>query len=279
MAIEPELEGRVALVTGGNHGIGAAAARALAAQGASVLVTYLRLRRDPDEPYPPEYVDAQRRAGELVADEIVAGGGRAVAREADLNDANEVPRLFDWAEATFGPIEVLVNNAAHCRIDSFAADRRWLQGEATIPAVTGASLDEHFAVNTRAPALMIAEFARRHAARGAEWGRIVNVSTDGAFSFPGEVSYGATKYALESLSRSAAAELGPLGITVNTVSPGPIQTGWMSDALVESVASASPLQRVGEPEDVADVIVFLASRQGRWLTGQTLHAGGGNRMS
>jgi 3-oxoacyl-[acyl-carrier protein] reductase len=124
----------------------------------------------------------------------------------------------------------------------------------------------------------MAEFARRHIARARRWGRIINVSTDGAAGFPSEVSYWASKHALESYSRAAACELGPYGITVNIVSPGPIQTGWMSPELEAKVVPAIPLGRIGQPEDVADVIVFLASEQGRWLTGQLLYAGGGNRM-
>jgi 3-oxoacyl-[acyl-carrier protein] reductase len=124
----------------------------------------------------------------------------------------------------------------------------------------------------------MAEFARRHAARGASWGRIVNVSTDGAPGFRGEVSYGASKYALESYSRAAAKELGRFGITVNVVSLGPTQTGWIEPALEAAAAANTPLGRVGEPEDVADAIVLLASEQARWLTGQLLFVGGGHRM-
>lgn len=125
---------------------------------------------------------------------------------------------------------------------------------------------------------MMAEYAHRHVVRGATWGRIINVSTDGAYCFPGEISYGASKAALESYSRSAARELSKYGVTVNIVSPGPIQTGWMPSEMEASIASSIPLGRVGQPEDVADVIVFLASEQARWLTGQCLYVGGGHMM-
>jgi 3-oxoacyl-[acyl-carrier protein] reductase len=125
---------------------------------------------------------------------------------------------------------------------------------------------------------MMAEYARRHVARGATWGRIINISTDGAYCFPQEVSYGASKAALEAYSRSSARELSGYGITVNIVSPGPIQTGWMTPEMETSIVPSIPLGRVGQPEDVADVIVFLASEQARWLTGQCLHVGGGHRM-
>jgi 3-oxoacyl-[acyl-carrier protein] reductase len=124
----------------------------------------------------------------------------------------------------------------------------------------------------------MAEYGRRHASRGADWGRVVNVSTDSADCFPGEVSYGASKAALESYSRSAAMELGPYGITVNVVAPGPIQTGWIPLEAEESIVETIPLGRMGRSDDVADVIVFLASDQARWVTGQRLFVGGGHRV-
>ncbi|MFN2521216.1 MAG: SDR family NAD(P)-dependent oxidoreductase, partial [Candidatus Limnocylindria bacterium] len=150
-------------------------------------------------------------------------------------------------------------------------------GRETIP-LTADSFAKHFDVNARAVALIMAEHARRHFSRGGRWGRIVNVSTDGSASFPGEASYGASKYAMESYSRAAAWELGPMGITVNVVSPGPTDTGWITPAMVDAMERGSPLGRVGLPEDIADVIVFLASDKARWLTGQLLFVGGGHRM-
>ena len=145
-------------------------------------------------------------------------------------------------------------------------------------SLTAESHDHHFALNSRATALLIAEFARRHIERGANWGRIVSLSTDGAPAFGSEVSYGASKYAVESYSRAAAQELGPFGITVNIISPGPIQTGWITPDLEASLACQTPLGRVGQPEDVADVAVFLCSDQARWLTGQLLSVSGGLRL-
>ena len=144
--------------------------------------------------------------------------------------------------------------------------------------ITALSFARHFDVNSRAVALMMAEFARRRIVQNIRWGRIINVSTDGSSGFYHEVSYGASKYALESYSRAAASELGKYGITVNIVAPGPIQTGYISTELEQQVIADIPLGRVGEPEDVADVIVFLASEQARWLTGQLLYVGGGHKM-
>lgn len=288
--IDPKLHGRVVLVTGANHGIGAATAWAFAAQGAAAFLTYLRLAPGPevalsDEGTPGEalYRANQARSADEVVRAIRDRGGRAEAWEADLADPAAIPALFDRAERAFGPVEVLINNAAYCAPDTFLPPSQ--SGPGALAPSGAASHpfspdghDRHFAINSRAVAHLMAEYARRHAARGATWGRIVNVSTDGAPGFRGEVSYGASKYALESYSRAAAKELGRYGITVNVVSLGPTQTGWIGPELAVAAAANTPLGRVGEPEDVADAIVLLASEQARWLTGQLLFVGGGHRM-
>lgn len=278
--IDPRLDGRVAIVTGANHGIGAATARALAAQGVAVFITYLRLRSGTEDPsFPASYAERRAQTADSVVEAIRRADGRATAWEADLADPAVPAQLFERAEAAFGPVEILVNNAAHSEIDTFVPreqDGKDWAGRPLLP-VTAASHDEHFAVNSRAVALMMAEFARRYVGTEGQWGRIINLSTGGAPGFAGEVSYGASKAALESYSRAAAIELGPLGITVNVVSPGPVQTGWIAPDLVEELARGIPLGRVGQPEDIADVIVFLASDGGRWVNGQVLHVGGGSR--
>jgi len=265
--IDPGLEGKVVLITGANHGIGAATAEAFAAQRAKVFLTSYG--------EPPSWAREPKGLSKVVK-VIRTQGGQAEDWEADLADPANIPRLFDRAEATFGPVEVLVNNAAHWEADSFIPAQKGL-GE-TVLTITPESHDRHFAVNSRAAALMMAEFARRSIKRDARWGRIINVSTDGASGFPSEVSYGASKHALESYNRAAAMELGPYGITVNVVSPGPVQTGYITSELEERLLPEIPLRRVGRPEDVADVIVFLASEQARWVTGQLIYVGGGHMM-
>jgi 3-oxoacyl-[acyl-carrier protein] reductase len=283
--LDTGLAGKVALITGANHGIGAATARALASQGMLVFLHFLRVFNQDDSADgidEASYTRNRALTADTIAQDIREQGGQAVASESDLANPDIIPALFDEVEATHGPVEVLVNNAAvgGAPKDTFApldAGSRDRMGR-TLHPITAESHDRHFAVNSRAAALMMVEFARRHVARGAAWGRIINVSTDGADRFPQEVSYGASKYAMESYSRSAAMELGRYGITVNIVSPGPIQTGWLGPEDEAALARSIPLGRVGHPEDVADVIVFLASEQARWLTGQLLFVGGGHRM-
>jgi 3-oxoacyl-[acyl-carrier protein] reductase len=186
-------------------------------------------------------------------------------------------------EQVFGPVDILINNAAHCDPDTFLPQSQLGSNSRAVDefpmnTITADKHDRHFAVNSRAVALMMAEYARRYIEQGARWGRIINVSTDGASGFSSEISYGASKHALESYSRAAASEFGKYGITVNTVSLGAVQTGWISLELEKEEASHIPLQRVGQPEDVADVIIFFASEQARWVTGQLLYVGGGHVM-
>ncbi|MGB9485605.1 MAG: SDR family oxidoreductase [Terriglobia bacterium] len=295
--IDPQLKGKVVCITGGNNpqGIGAATARAFASQGASVFIHYFRQastlsdqgKGEVESSRPGEalYLDAQTRSAAEVIRAIRREGGQAESWEADLGEPSAIPQLFDRVEQAFGPVEVLINNAALDLPDTFIPSKSSAQGDRSLGGLgspmgtlTGESHDRHFAVNCRAPALMMAEFTRRHVARGGQWGRIVNVSTDGASGFAGEISYGASKHALESYSQAAARELAPYGITVNVVSLGPIQTDWISPELEEKVVPTIPLGRLGSPEDVADVIVFLSSEQARWLTGQLLYVGGGHTM-
>jgi 3-oxoacyl-[acyl-carrier protein] reductase len=292
--LDPGLKEKVVLVTGANnpYGIGAAVACAFAAQGARVFLHYFRQadRTVADAPGTVQSpgVSFYRLQQAKSADEVLARVRKfavpVAAFEADLSDPAVVPTLFDQAEGALGPVQILVNNAAHWEADTLLPSGTDLSNKLTElfsdrpPAVTAAGFDRIFAVNTRAAVLLMAEFARRHIARAADWGRIINVSTAGAERFPSEATYGASKFALESYTRTAATELGQFGVTVNIVSLGPVQTGWISPELERAVLPTIPLGRIGSPDDVADVILFLASYQARWVTGQRIYVGGGHGM-
>jgi 3-oxoacyl-[acyl-carrier protein] reductase len=270
--IDTGLEGRTALITGANQGIGAATAIALAAQGVSVFLTYLRL--GPDDPGVQAtalegYAEQRQRDAREVVAEIRRSGDVASFREADLSQADIIPQLFDDAERELGPVEILVNNADNWIGDTFRSVTTDQFGRGLSP-ITADTHDRSFAVNSRAPALLISEFARRHIERSAQWGRIVGLTTGPASGFPGEVTYGASKNALESYHVAAAHELGRYGITSNIVCPAPTDTGWMTPEMIRQFAETPPLYHVGQPEEVADVIVFLASHQARFVTGQRI---------
>jgi 3-oxoacyl-[acyl-carrier protein] reductase len=266
--IDTRLNGKVVLVTGANHGIGAATARAFATEGACVAIHFLDepLPDKWDETYVALHVVKGRSAAEEIVNQIQQQGGRAIAVAGDLAFPATIPALFDRVEAALGPVDVLVNNAVHC------------EDPDTIFTTSAGSLDRYYAVNIRGTVLLIREFIHRYQQRRGDWGRIINLSTDAAQRFAGQIVYGATKATLEAFTRSIAIEAGPLGITVNTVAPGPVQTGWMTADQVKHLAPDIPLRRVGRPDDIADVIIFLASEQARWLTGQVIKVSGGHEL-
>jgi 3-oxoacyl-[acyl-carrier protein] reductase len=263
-------ESHVAIVTGANHGIGAAVARRLAARGVGVLLTYLRLDDAPD-PGVPEAYRRHRAAGatELV-EEIEAAGGRAVAVEADLTSPDAPASLFDAAEGELGPVDILVNNATGWVQDTFTPAERDAFGRALRP-VTSQSFARQFAVDAQAAALLIAEFARRHIERGGSWGRIIGLTSGGTRGFPSEVSYGAAKAAQENYTMSASIELAGYGVTANMVHPPVTDTGWVTDDVREAVSASDELVHVATPDEVAAVIEFLVSDAAGLVTGNILH--------
>ena len=267
---EFDLRGHVAIVTGANHGIGAATAVRLAEAGASVLITYLRLE-EPEDLGTPELYRGRRAGG---ADEVIeairAKGGTAESVEADLADASAAKRLFDAAEAALGPVDILVNNATSWVADTFTTSEVDDFGRA-LRRVSAETIDHQMAVDMRASALLISEFARRHAMHDLTWGRIVGLTSGGPLGFPREVSYGAAKAALENYTMSAAFELADRGVTANIVHPPVTDTGWVTADVEAAVERDRHLLHIAEPEDVADVITYLVSDEARLLTGNVIH--------
>jgi 3-oxoacyl-[acyl-carrier protein] reductase len=241
------LAGKLALVTGGSRGIGRAIVKRLAADGAAVVFSFLR----------------DQRAAEEVMAAVQAAGGNAYAVQADLGRLAEVRRLFDQAERHLGGLDILVNNAS-------------VVVTASIAEATEQAYDRVMAVNSRGTFFALQQAARRlH-----DGGRIVNLSTvNTVLPAPGVAIYAASKAAVEQFTRVAARELAGRGITVNTVSPGATDTAMFRGAnppdAPERAAAMTPLGRLGQPADVADVVAFLVGPDARWLTGQNLRASGG----
>ncbi len=274
-----ELTDKVALITGANNpeGIGAAAAKVLSMEGADVFINYLRLSPQKwgisedeaslaNKPGEALYHALRMEPPDEVLKFIQEHDGKASEWEADLNDAANIPLLFDKVESELGPVDILVNNAAHyCNADS-------------IEELTPQTIDETYSINVRATLLLISEFVSRHKKLNKNWGRIINLSTGPAQAFTSQITYGTSKAAIEAATRAIAREVGPLGITINCVAPGPTQTGYISEKTEENSISQIPLRRLGYPNDIANAIVFLASDKAGWMTGQVLRVTGGLDM-
>jgi 3-oxoacyl-[acyl-carrier protein] reductase len=256
-------------VTGANHGIGAATAAALAQRGYAVLCAYLRVHDPVDPGTPQAYRDHRGRDADAIVAAIRAGGGRAVALEADLSDPATPALLFDTAEERLGHVDVLVNNATGWVADTFARPGTDRHGR-SFQAVTAATWDQQFKVDAMAAALLISEFARRHLDRGASWGRIIGLTSGGDLGFPEEVSYGAAKAAQTNYTMSAALELAAFGITANMVHPPVTDTGWVTEEVRQAVAASSTLVHIASPAEVAEVIAYLASDAAALITANVI---------
>jgi len=247
-----KLQGKVAIVTGASKGIGAAIAKAYAREGASVVVNYA----------------SDRGGAERVVADIEAGQGRAIALQADVAKAGDVERLFAVAKETYGRIDVVVNNAG---VFAFQP----------LEAVTEAEFHRQFNINVLG-SLLVAQQAGKHF--DGDGGAIVNVSSVVSDSpVANSTIYSATKGAVDTLTRALAVELAPRKIRVNNIAPGGTETegartlGMIGSDFEKQIIADTPLGRLGQPDDIAKVAVFLASDDAAWLTGERISASGGLR--
>ena len=237
------LSGKVAIVTGASNGIGRAIAERLADEGAIVVVNYSK----------------SAEKAQLVVAGIQGKGGKALAVQADMGQVTDARRLVVDTVKQFNRLDILVNNAGKFM-------------PKPLEETTEEDFNDVIALNAKGP-----YFAMQEAARALkDGGRIVNISTGGThLHFPGATAYLGSKAALEQYTKGLAQELAPKGLTVNTVSPGFTETGMMTEEYRQIGVQLSPMKRLGVPKDIADVVAFIVSEDARWLTGQTIQAGGG----
>ena len=244
------LNGKAAVVTGASKGIGAGIARALGAAGASVAVNYASDKEGADK---------------VVAD-IARGGGKAVAIQGDLSKPADITRLFTEVQKAFGHLSILVNNAGVYK---------FLPLDQSEPE----EFHRQFNINVLGTILAAREAARYF---GPEGGSIINLSSVASrAAVPNSVIYAATKGAVDAVTRVLAAELGPRKIRVNTLAPGMVETegthagGFIGGEFHKAAEAATPLGRIGQPDDIARIAVFLASDAAGWVTGERISAAGG----
>ena len=269
--IDYGLKNKVALITGANNpwGIGATTALALAREGAKVVLVYKKVDRPFDANKTERngvdrYYSANAGDTSLVEAKLREMNADYLVIESDISNEDCVKEIYKNISKMYGKVDILVNNAA-------TDDENGLD---TIEKITPEVIDNTFAVNVRGSLFMTREFINK---RG-DFGRIINISTDAAQVFEGQITYGASKATLEALTRSIAIEVAQYGITVNCVAPGPTQTGWIDEDFEKLVVPLIPMGKLVEPEDIAETILFLSSEQARMITGQVIRVSGGKAL-
>ena len=269
--IDYGLTDRVALITGANNpqGIGATTTLAFAREGAKVVLVYKKILRTFDKTKTDKngadrYYASNAGNADVVEGKLKEMNADYLIIESDISDEGSVKEIYSKVLERYGRVDVLVNNAAEGDMD----------GLDTIEKITQKVIDDTFAVNVRGSILMTREFVNH---RG-DYGRIINISTDAAQVFVGQITYGASKATLEALTRSVALEVAKYGITVNCVAPGPTQTGWIDADFEKEIVPLIPMGKLIQPEDIADTILFLASEKAGMLTGQVIKVSGGHAL-
>ena len=265
------LTGKVAIITGANNpwGIGATTALSFAREGAKVVLVYKKIPRLFDATKMGQngvdrYYGANAGTAEAVERKLKEINADYLVLEKDISNEAHVREIYSAVLETYGRVDILVNNAA--TDDETGCD--------TIETITQEVIDDTFAVNIRGSILMTREFIKHR----SDYGRIINISTDAAQTFAGQITYGASKATLEALTRSIALEVAQYGITVNCVAPGPTQTGWIDEEFEKVVVPLIPMGALIQPEDIAETILFLASKQARMITGQVIKVSGGKAL-
>ena len=269
--IDYKLKDKVVVVTGANNpqGIGATTALAFAKEGAKVVIIYKKIAREYDDSKTQlngvdRYFKANANDAYIVEEELKNINADYLIIESDISNQQDVLNIYSNIINKYGKVDVLINNAADGDMD----------GIDTIETINQQVIDDTFNVNVRGTILMIKEFIKYNNGNG----RIVNLSTDAAQVFAGQITYGASKATIEALTRSIALEVAKYGTTVNCVAPGPTQTGWIDKELEEAVIPLIPMGKIIEPEDIAQTILFLASEQAKMITGQVIKVSGGKAL-
>ena len=295
--IDYELKDKVVLITGTNNpkGIGATIALTYAEQGAKVAMVYKKMDFEfKEELAKGDCVDSYFKALAMDCSEVENAISKItkdyIIIESDISIAKNIVDIFDKIESTLGKVNILINNAAGYPVQD------------SIFNIQTEDIKGTYETTVQGTIMMIQEFIKRgyeelidsgfkdiqetSLSQGTHkplsthrhYGRIINFSTDTAQVMTGQIAYGSSKAAIEALTRSIAMEVGYLGVTVNTIAPGPTQTGWMNEELIEFVLPQIPIGRIGTPQDIADTVLFLTSNKASWVTGQAIKVSGGHGL-